>query len=103
MFPNRTWISIRGKVVQLGLTRNDEAKEIGRNDKAYSPEEDSLIRRFYAGEISQGEIAGTTGRRLPNIRQRARKLGLKWYPQRQPGSGWMKAALPMLQSSLPIE
>jgi hypothetical protein len=79
MLPNRTWISIIGKAVRLGLVRNDEVKEIGHG-KTYSEEEDRLIRRFYEGEISQDEIIAMTGRKLPNIRRRARKLGLKYYP-----------------------
>lgn len=82
LLPNRTWISIRDKAVRLGLVRNDEAKEVGRQGKVYSEEEDRLIKCFYVGEISQDEIIAMTGRKLYNIRQRARKLGLKWHPPR---------------------
>lgn len=53
---------------------------IGRARKAYSEQEDTLIKRFYKDEISQDEIIEMTSRKLGNIRARARKLGLKYYP-----------------------
>jgi|GEM_PF-2537417 len=80
LLPTRTWVGIVGKAVKLGLVRNDEVKEIGRTRKPYSEQEDTLIRRFYKDEISQDEIIEITGRKLGNIRARARKLGLKYYP-----------------------
>lgn len=88
LLPNRTWISIRSKVVRLGLVRNDEVKRTGQG-KSYSDEEDRLIRRFYAGEISRDEITAMTGRKLHNLRRRARQLGLKYYPPKATWE-WLK-------------
>ena len=64
MLPGRTWKAIREKGLHLGLSRK---VGIPGGGKAYTPEEDELIRRYYAREISQDEVT-STGRSLDAIR-----------------------------------
>ena len=77
MLPRRTWESIREVGRRLGLSR--ATKKGGRGhrgkDRPYTPEEDELIRRYYAGKIGIGKVK-STGRTIIGIRARAAKLGL---------------------------
>jgi hypothetical protein len=77
MIPGRTWEGIREVGRRLGLSR--ATKKGGRGhrgkDRPYTPEEDKLIRRYYAGKIGIDEVK-STGRTIIGIRARAGKLGL---------------------------
>ncbi len=70
MLPGRTLYAIRRKGKHLGLSRTN-----ARKGRAYTPDEDELIRRYYAGEISQDEVM-STGRNMISIKSRANKLKL---------------------------
>lgn len=77
MLPNRTWQAIIHRAIILGLSRVGERPK----QHPYTPEEDELIRRYYADEITKEELQ-KTGRTMDSLRGRARRLGFKWQPRR---------------------
>ncbi len=72
--PDRTWRGIKIKGRRLGLRRLC-ASPSNRGDK-YTPEEDELVRRYYANEIGLDEVLAALGRTLPSIQCRSQRLGL---------------------------
>jgi DNA invertase Pin-like site-specific DNA recombinase len=78
LLPGRTWKAIKRKGHQLGLKRKEAERPKGT---AYTPEEDELVRRYYAGEIERDEVM-STGRTADGIEHRARRLGLTWQPRK---------------------
>jgi DNA invertase Pin-like site-specific DNA recombinase len=102
LLPNRSWKSIAGKGKALGLSRAAKlGKRVTRKPRAYTSEEDDLIRRYYNGEITRDELQAATNRTVTAINHRANRLGLKfktrhvsweWLPvseeQESPGHAW---------------
>jgi DNA invertase Pin-like site-specific DNA recombinase len=72
MLPGRSWWAISRKGRYLGLSRT---RSNVREGHAYTPEEDELVRRYYAGEIGQDEVM-STGRTITSIKSRAERLKL---------------------------
>ena len=81
MLSGRTWTAITTKAKELRLRRPDYLGRSAR--RVYTPEEDELIRQYYAGEIGPGEVIAT-GRTMESIRNRARRLKVK----RQQKASW---------------
>lgn len=77
MLPGRTWRAILNKGHKLGLSRaHHTGSRQGETRPKYTPEEDELIRRYYAGEINLDAVRSATGRTLDGIQSRAKSLGL---------------------------
>jgi DNA invertase Pin-like site-specific DNA recombinase len=78
LLPGRTWRAIAEQGIRLGLFRNSLSGQPGHKDKGrgYTPEEDELVRRYYAREIELEAI----GRSLYSVSNRAKVLGLKRKP-----------------------
>jgi DNA invertase Pin-like site-specific DNA recombinase len=79
MLPERSWASIKQRGNAEGLTRNNGKPTRFR---VFTPEEDELVRAYYADEIDQETLMETTGRTMQSILGRARRLGIKWQPRR---------------------
>lgn len=74
MLPGRRWKTIKNKAKYMGLSERPWRKMA--NWYRFTSEDDDVIRRFYAREISQGEAEALTGKAIESIRYRASKLGL---------------------------
>jgi hypothetical protein len=92
MLPDRSWPAIKHRGSRLGLSRK---KTGSRRCRPYTPEEDELIRRYYADEIGRDEVL-STGRTTSGIKNRARRLGLTWQP-RQATWDWLDDGYPISQ------
>jgi hypothetical protein len=78
MLAGRSWKAKRHAATQrLGLSRGRGGSKGGPR---YTPEEDELIRRYYAGEVTRQQVLAT-GRSMDSITNRARRLELKWIPR----------------------
>lgn len=73
MLPNRKWSGILLKANRLNLSRPDAYKP---QNPPYTPEEDAVVRSYYAGEIDQDEAEELIGRDIYSIRGRAKTLKL---------------------------
>ena len=80
LLPGRTWEAIRKMATRLKLSRENVAIPQG-DEFAYTAEEDELVRRYYAGEITREE-ATSTGRSTASLKKRAKRLGIEWQPRR---------------------
>ena len=83
LLPGRSWdaISYRART-HLGLSRRGMMgtrgwEKKGKAGKRWSSEEDEIVRRHYAGEISKEEVLELLGRSYTAIRIRACKLRIK--------------------------
>ena len=54
LLPGRTWRSVKCKAQKLGLRR--DTLRPPDSWETYTPEEDDVIRRYYAGEMTFGEF-----------------------------------------------
>ncbi len=94
MLPGRSWKAIRGAAIRQGLSRGKGGSRGGQ--RPYTLEEDDLIRRYYAGDITRQQVL-RIGRSTDSIAQRARRLGLTWIP-RQPNWEPLEDDSPFLES-----
>jgi DNA invertase Pin-like site-specific DNA recombinase len=85
--PGRTWPSIRGKAQRLGLKRR-----VRWNTKTryaiWQASEESLIRRFLNGELSNSEVVSLTGRTPRAIRAKASRMELARGSSRRIAVSW---------------
>lgn len=79
MLPERSWASIKQRGSADGLSRSDSK---ATQFRAFTPEEDELVRAYYADEIDQETLQEKTGRTMQSILGRARRLGIKWQPRK---------------------
>ena len=79
LLPGRSWASIklRGRAEGLGRENHKPTKF-----RAFTPEEDELVKAYYLDEIDQETLQDTTGRTMQSLMARARRLGIKWQPRR---------------------
>jgi len=80
MLPGRTWRAITLCGNKLGLSRARMSGGRGRRRKKlerWTEEEDRILRRLYAGEISSVEALDKLDRSPSAMRRRAHRLGLK--------------------------
>lgn len=90
MLPGRTWRSVRCKAQKLGLRRDGGRKASNTlNGEAYTPEEDDIICRYYAGKMTLSECIAQTGRTVDGINKRGKRLGLTWQHPR-PTWEWVR-------------
>jgi hypothetical protein len=75
LLPERTWKAIKNMGARMGMVREEDRKQQG-GGFPFTEEEDTLVRRYYAGEIGVKE-ATSTGRTMYGIWGRARALGLR--------------------------
>ena len=91
LFPERSQDSIRSQARRMALVGKDKVGKRKRGSAYfYTQDEDDLIRKYYAGELSLEEVSVLTGRTTDGIRQRAKALGLDRC-QSQATWEWMKA------------
>ncbi|MCB0174802.1 MAG: recombinase family protein [Anaerolineae bacterium] len=79
MLPKRSWASIKQRGSAEGLSRNHHKPTKFR---AFTPEEDELLKAYYADEIDQETLQNKTGRTMQSLMGRARRLGIKWQSRR---------------------
>jgi hypothetical protein len=85
MLPGRTWRAIRCKARNVGVRREPQF-EPGKGEP-YTPEEDDVVRRYYAGEMTMSECSAQIGRTIESISKRAKRLGL-WGTWQRPQTTW---------------
>lgn len=104
-FPGRTWHALNGRASSLGLKRRE-----GRTPfvtlRAWSKEEERLLKELYPGETDIKEISGRLGRSEMAIIQRAHELGVRrppGYRHLRQRPSWDAANVDVMQaSSLPF-
>jgi DNA invertase Pin-like site-specific DNA recombinase len=74
--PDHTWTAIRTKAKRLGLRREMKTR-IGEKRRTWKPEEDEVVRKYYAGKLSLAEAIANIERAPDAIWSRARSLGLR--------------------------
>jgi hypothetical protein len=79
MLPERTWASIKQRGSTEGLNRSNYKPA---HFRAFTSEEDELLKAYYTDKIDQETLQKKTGRTMQSIMARARRLGIKWQPRR---------------------
>lgn len=73
------------KARNVGVRRKPQFKP-GKGEP-YTPEEDEVICRYYAGEMTMSECSAQTERTIESISKRAKRLGL-WGTWQRPQTTW---------------